>query len=233
MKDPTPIINNDWDKILKDEFQTESFKMLMKNVENERKTHTILPAAKDVFTAFQLSSFSNTKIVIVGQDPYHSKGQAHGLAFSVADGEKTPPSLRNIFKELQSDLQITITKRTNLEAWARQGVLLLNSTLTVRERQASSHHNLGWERFTNNVISKLSSKKNGLIFLLWGAFAQKKASLINHKNHHILETSHPSPFSAQKGFFGSRHFSKTNKLLLKNNKTPIDWSLCTDTLKLF
>lgn len=233
MKDTTPFINNDWDKILEDEFQKSSFKILMEKLDNERKEHNILPATEDIFTAFQLSSFSNTKVVIMGQDPYHGKGQAHGLAFSVANGEKNPPSLRNIFKELQSDLQISITNRNNLETWAHQGVLLLNSTLTVREKQASSHKKLGWEDFTDNVILKLSSKKCGLIFLLWGAFAQKKASLIDTRKHYVLETSHPSPFSAQKGFFGSKHFSKTNELLLKNNQKPIDWDLCTDTLTLF
>jgi uracil-DNA glycosylase len=226
MKDTTPRINNDWDIILKDEFQKKSFKKLIQFVANERKKYTIFPSEDNVFTAFKLSSFSKTKIVIIGQDPYHGKGQAHGLSFSVSNGEKVPPSLRNIFKELQSDLQIPITQNGNLESLANQGVLLLNATLTVREKEALSHQYLGWEDFTDAVISKLSSEKNGLIFLLWGAFAQKKSSLINSKKHAILKTTHPSPLSAYRGFLGCKHFSKTNEILIKNNQQPIDWKLC-------
>ena len=233
MKDATPIINNDWDIILKDEFQKKSFKKLIQFVANERKKNTIFPSEDNVFTAFKLSSFSKTKIVIIGQDPYHGKGQAHGLAFSVSNGKKAPPSLRNIFKELQSDLQIPITQNGNLESWANQGVLLLNATLTVREKEALSHQYLGWEDFTDAVISKLSSEKNGLIFLLWGAFAQKKSSLINNKKHHILKTTHPSPFSVYRGFLGCKHFSQTNDILIKNNRKPIEWNLCSNTLILF
>lgn len=226
MNEYIPTINNDWDKILKDEFQKKYFKILIQKLEKERKNYTIFPKKKEVFTAFQLCPFKNTKIVIIGQDPYHEAGQANGLAFSVSNEQKTPPSLQNIFKELQLDLQISITLTNNLESWARQGILLLNTTLTVRKKEPSSHKHLGWEDFTDSVISKLSSKKNKLIFLLWGAFAQKKASLINHKKHHILKTSHPSPLSAYKGFFGSKHFSKTNKLLLENKQKPIKWNLC-------
>ena len=233
MKDITPRINNDWDIILKDEFQKKSFKKLMQLITNERKECTVFPSENNIFTAFKLSSFSKTKIVIVGQDPYHAKGQAHGLAFSVPNGIKNPPSLKNIFKELANDIDINIPKNVSLENWAKQGVLLLNATLTVREKEAGSHQNLGWEDFTDAVISRLSSEKNGLIFMLWGAFAQKKTLLINDKEHHILKASHPSPLSAYRGFLGCKHFSKTNKILIKNHQKPIDWNLCSDTLTLF
>jgi uracil-DNA glycosylase len=233
MKITTPQINNDWEIVLKDEFQKRSFKQLTKSLANERKNYTILPSEDKIFTAFKLSSFSKTKIIILGQDPYHREKQAHGLCFSVPNSEKIPPSLRNIFKELQSDLLIPKTQNGNLESWGNQGVLLLNSILTVREKEAGSHQNLGWEKFTDAVISKLSLEKNGLIFLLWGAFAQKKSSLINRKKHHILKTSHPSPLSAYKGFLGCKHFSKTNNLLKKNNQKPINWNLCLNTLTLF
>ena len=233
MKDTTPLINNDWDIILKDEFQKKSFERLTKFLANERKNYAIFPSEDKVFTAFKLSSFSKTKIVIIGQDPYHGKGQAHGLAFSVPNVEKIPPSLRNIFKELHSDLQIPTAKNGNLENWANQGILLLNTTLTVREKEAGSHQNLGWEDFTDAVISKLSLEKNGLIFILWGAFSQKKSSLINTKKHHILKTTHPSPLSAHRGFLGSKHFSKTNEILIKNNQQPIHWKLCSEHLTLF
>ena len=233
MKDTTPRINNDWDVILKDEFQKKSFKKLMQRITNERKEYTVFPSENNIFTAFKLSSFSKTKIVIIGQDPYHAKGQAHGLAFSVQNGIKNPPSLKNIFKELANDIGVNIPKNGSLENWANQGILLLNATLTVREKEAGSHQNLGWEDFTDTVISKLSSEKNGLIFLLWGAFAQRKSIFIDDKKHHILTAAHPSPFSAYKGFLGCKHFSKTNHLLIKNNQKPIDWNLCSDTLTLF
>lgn len=226
MKRITTIIKNDWDRILKDEFQNKSFIKLMKAISNERKSYSIFPSECDVFNAFKVSSFFKTKIVIIGQDPYHGKGQAHGLAFSVPYGEKIPPSLHNILKELQSDLEISITQNGNLESWARQGVLLLNTTLTVREKEAGSHQKLGWEYFTDAVISKLSSEKNGLVFLLWGAYAQKKSSLINYEKHHILKTTHPSPLSAYRGFLGCKHFSKTNNILIKNKQKPINWNKC-------
>ncbi len=226
MKDRTPRINNDWDIILKGEFQKKSFKQLMQVITNERKEYTILPSENNIFTAFKLSSFSKTKVVVIGQDPYHGKGQAHGLAFSVPNGIKNPPSLKNIFKELENDIGGNIPKNGNLENWAKQGILLLNATLTVRKKEAGSHHNLGWEDFTDAVISKLSSEKNGLIFMLWGAFAQKKTSLINEKKHHVLKASHPSPLSAYRSFLGCKHFSKTNQILIQNNQTPIHWNLC-------
>ena len=233
MKDGALLINNDWDIVLKNEFKTTSFKNLIQLLADEKQKYNIFPAEDNIFTAFKLSSFAKTRIVIIGQDPYHGKGQAHGLAFSVQRGKKIPPSLNNIFKELQSDLQIPIAHNGNLEYWANQGVLLLNTTLTVRENEAGSHKNIGWENFTDFAISKLSLKKNGLIFMLWGNFAQNKSSLINPKKHYILKTSHPSPFSAHKGFIGCSHFSKTNNILLKNNQKPIDWNLCSDTLTLF
>ena len=232
MKDTTPRINNDWDIILKNEFQKKSFKELIQLITNERKKYTIFPSENNIFTALKLSSFSETKIVIIGQDPYHGRGQAHGLSFSVPNGEKIPPSLKNIFKELQSDLKIPITQKGNLESWANQGILLLNATLTVQLEKAGSHQNLGWKNFTDAVISKLSSEKNGLVFLLWGAFAQKKSLLIDDKKHTILQTTHPSPLSAYRGFLGCKHFSKTNDLLIKSNQKPINWNLCSDTLTL-
>lgn len=233
MKTIIPLINNDWDIVLKNEFQKKSFKRLMQDINNERNSYTIFPTKKNVFKAFENSSFSKTKIVIVGQDPYHGKGQADGLAFSVPNGHKIPPSLSNIMRELKSDLQIPITRNGNLESWAHQGVLLLNTILTVRATEAGSHRFIGWEKFTDSVISKLSAEKRGLIFLLWGTFAQKKSSLINSKKHHILKTTHPSPLSAYRGFIGCKHFSKANNILIRNKETPINWQLCSDNLTLF
>lgn len=233
MKSKITLINNDWDTVLQNEFQKESFKKLMQNINNERSHHVVFPATKNMFRAFEISSFSKTKIVIIGQDPYHSKGQADGLAFSVPKGKKIPPSLYNIMKELKSDLKIPITKHGNLESWANQGVLLLNTILTVRAAEPGSHKHLGWQNFTDSIIAKLSAEKKGLIFLLWGTLAQKKSSLINNKKHHILKTTHPSPLSAYRGFIGCNHFSKTNNILVKNNKTPINWKLCSDTYTLF
>lgn len=228
-----PVINNDWDIILKDEIQNKSFEKLISLIARERKINNIFPEENSVFNALKLSPFSKTKIVIVGQDPYHKIGLAHGLCFSVPNGKKIPPSLQNIFKELQADLNIPATRNGNLESWANQGVLLLNSILTVRENEAGSHQALGWEKFTDAIISKLSRNKKGLIFLLWGSYAQSKSSLINEQKHTILQTSHPSPLSAYRGFIGCKHFSKTNKILKKNNQKPINWKLCADSLTLF
>ena len=202
-------------------------------MEIERKNFTIFPENDALFNAFNQTNLDGLKVVILGQDPYHGKGQAHGLSFSVPNGVKTPPSLRNIFKELQSDLNLPISTNGNLNTWAKQGVLLLNSTLTVREKQAGSHQNLGWEEFTDSIITKISTEKEGIIFLLWGAFAQKKSILIDEKKHHILTAAHPSPFSAYRGFLGCKHFSKTNKILIKNNQKPINWKLCSESLTLF
>ena len=226
-------LNPEWQIFLEEEINSSNFQAIISKLEIERKNHTILPKDDEIFNALNYTSVSKLKIVILGQDPYHAEGQAHGLSFSVPMGIKTPPSLRNIFKELQADLNIPISSNGNLSAWAEQGVLLLNATLTVREKKAGSHQKLGWEDFTDAVISKLSSDKDGLIFMLWGASAQKKLSLINNKKHYILKTTHPSPFSAYRGFLGCKHFSKTNNILIKNNQKPIDWNLCSDTLTLF
>ncbi len=226
-------LNNNWIEFLEDELESDSFKLILKKVDLERKRFVIFPKNELVFYAFNKTPLSKVKVVILGQDPYHGKNQAHGLSFSVPNGIKNPPSLRNIFKELNSDLKIPISENGDLTKWTAQGVLLLNSTLTVREKEAGSHQKLGWESFTDSVISKLSSKKNGIIFLLWGAYAQKKSVLIDTKKHYILKTTHPSPFSAYRGFLGCKHFSKTNELLTKNNQKPINWNLCSDSLTLF
>ena len=226
-------LNNDWTEFLQDELASDSFKLILKKVDLERKRFGIFPKNELVFYAFNKTPLSKVKVVILGQDPYHGKNQAHGLSFSVPNGIKNPPSLRNIFKELNSDLKIPISENGDLTSWARQGVLLLNATLTVREKEAGSHQKIGWENFTNAVISKLSAEKEGVVFLLLGAFAQKKADLIDSEKHYVLETSHPSPFSAYRGFLGCKHFSKTNEILTKNNQKPIDWNLCSDTLTLF
>ena len=193
----------------------------------------IFPPIPLILRALELVAFEETKVLILGQDPYHGLGQANGLSFSVNKEITIPPSLKNIFLELRNDLNIPISSNGNLSPWVEQGILLLNATLTVREKEAGSHQNLGWEDFTDAVISKLSSEKNGLIFLLWGAFAQKKSIFIDAKKHHILTAPHPSPFSAYKGFFGCKHFSKTNEILIQNNQKPIDWKLCSNTLTLF
>ena len=232
MKYKTPKIDNDWDIILKNEFKKKSFKKLMQFIDNERKKYNIFPSPENIFNAFKISSFSKTKVIIIGQDPYHRIGQAHGLSFSV-NNTLIPPSLKNILKELKADVKSTITDNGNLEKWAHQGVLLLNVILTVREKEAGSHKNIGWENFTNMVISKLSAEKKGLIFLLWGRLAQKKSELINSKKHYILKTTHPSPFSAHKGFLGCKHFSKTNNILIKNKQKPINWNLCSNSPTLF
>ena len=232
MKYKTPKIDNDWDIILKNEFEKKSFKKLMQFIDNERKKFNVFPSPENIFNAFKISSFSKTKVIIIGQDPYHRIGQAHGLSFSVND-TLIPPSLKNILKELKADVKSTITDNGNLENWAHQGVLLLNVILTVREKEAGSHKNIGWENFTNMVISKLSAEKKGLIFLLWGRLAQKTSKLINSKKHYILKTTHPSPFSAHKGFLGCKHFSKTNNILIENKQKPINWNLCSNSLTLF
>jgi len=226
-------LHSEWKAFLKEEISSNNFQAIISALAIERKIHTILPANDMIFNAFNFTTPNNIKVVILGQDPYHGKGQANGLSFSVTNGVKTPPSLRNIFKELQSDLNHSIPTNGNLDSWTNQGVLLLNATLTVREKKAGSHQELGWEPFTDSVIKKISDKKEGIIFLLWGAFAQKKSVLIDANKHHILTASHPSPFSAYKGFLGCKHFSKTNKILLNNNQKPINWKLCSEPLTLF
>ena len=219
-------LNSEWKAFLKEELNSNNFQAIISTLLIERKSHTIFPKNDSIFNAFNFTIPNKIKVVILGQDPYHRESQAHGLAFSVPNGVKIPPSLRNIFKELKNDLNYSISSNGNLESWAKQGVLMLNASLTVREKVAGSHQKLGWETFTDSVIKKISDKKEGIIFLLWGAFAQKKLELIDKRKHHILITSHPSPFSAYRGFFGCNHFSKTNKILIKNNQQTINWKLC-------
>jgi uracil-DNA glycosylase len=233
MNPTTLYINSDWRTFLKEELDSDNLQAIISALQTEMNTYTIFPKNNELFNAFNITALENLKVVILGQDPYHGKEQAHGLSFSVPNGVKTPPSLRNIFKELQEDLNIPISNNGNLSPWGKQGVLLLNATLTVREKEAGSHQKLGWENFTDRIIDKISENKEGIIFLLWGAFAQKKSILIDVKKHHILTAAHPSPFSAYRGFFGCKHFSKTNEILIKNNQQPIDWKLCSEPLTLF
>ena len=216
-------IESSWKEKLNTSFQSESFIRLKKFLKSEKKNHIIYPAGNKIFSAFNLCPFDSVKIVIIGQDPYHGPKQANGLCFSVSDGIKPPPSLQNIFKELNDDLNLEIPSSGNLEHWAEQGVLMLNATLTVRARKAGSHQKKGWEEFTDNVIRILSEEKENLIFLLWGGFAQNKAQIIDNEKHYILTAAHPSPFSAYSGFFGCKHFSKTNEILKKLNQKPIKW----------
>ncbi len=220
-----PVIEAGWKSVLMDQFQSSYFRTLKEFLEEEKKKHTLYPPGKLIFNAFQRTPFDRVKVVILGQDPYHGKGQAHGLCFSVPQGIPKPPSLVNIFKELHSDLGIPIPEHGNLEKWADQGVLLINATLTVRDSQAGSHQKRGWETFTNRVIEVVSQEKSGVVFLLWGRFAQAKESLIDNGKHLILKSAHPSPLSAYNGFFGCRHFSKTNDYLKKQEETGIDWTL--------
>ena len=216
-------IESSWKEKLRDSFQSESFIRLKKFLKSEKATQIIYPAGNKIFSAFNLCPFDRVKIVIIGQDPYHGPKQANGLCFSVSDGIKPPPSLQNIFKELKDDLDLEIPLSGNLEHWAEQGVLMLNATLTVRAKQAGSHQKKGWEEFTDNVIRTLSEEKENLIFLLWGRFAQNKAEIIDNEKHYILTAAHPSPFSAHSGFFGCKHFSKTNEILKNLNQKPIIW----------
>ncbi len=220
-----PKINQSWKEILSSEFQSEYFKNLKEFLVEEKKKFTIYPPGSRIFAAFDYTPFDNIKVVIIGQDPYHGAGQANGLCFSVNDNIKKPPSLVNIFKELNKDLDILIPKNGNLEKWAKQGVLLINATLTVRAHQPGSHQKKGWEQFTNSIIKKISDKKSDLVFLLWGRFAQEKEELIDTSKHFVLKAPHPSPFSANRGFLGCKHFSKTNEILKSKNKKEIDWSL--------
>ena len=220
-----PVIEERWKSVLMDQFQSPYFRTLKEFLVEEKKKYTLYPPGRHIFNAFQLTPFDRVKVVILGQDPYHGNGQAHGLCFSVPQGIAKPPSLVNIFKELNSDLGIPIPEHGNLEKWADQGVLLINATLTVRASQAGSHQKRGWETFTNRVIEVVSQEKSGVVFLLWGRFAQAKESLIDNSKHLILKSAHPSPLSAYNGFFGCRHFSKTNDYLKKQEETGIDWTL--------
>ena len=218
-----PKIEQSWKNVLIDEFNKPYFVALKEFLVEEKKKYVVYPAGANIFNAFACTPFNKVKVVIIGQDPYHGPGQAHGLSFSVPEGIQKPPSLVNIFKELQSDIGKPIPESGNLESWARQGVLLLNATLTVRANQAGSHQKHGWEQFTDSVIRTLSDQKSGLVFLLWGRFAQDKAALIDASKHHILKAAHPSPLSAYNGFFGCKHFSKTNEILLSQGETAIEW----------
>ena len=216
-------IEPSWKILLQEEFEKDYFKNLALFVKEEYQKHRIFPPGSQIFNAFNFCSLDQTKVVIIGQDPYHGPGQANGLCFSVAEGVRMPPSLVNIFKELKNDLDKDIPPHGSLERWAKQGVLLLNATLTVRASTPGSHQNKGWEDFTDTVIKKLSEEKEGLVFILWGAYAQKKGSVIDQGKHYIIESAHPSPFAAHRGFFGSKPFSKTNAYLLKNGKEAINW----------
>ena len=216
-------IEESWEKVLQTEFDKPYFKDLTDFVRSEYATATIYPPASLIFNAFNLCPFSKVKVVIIGQDPYHGPGQAHGLCFSVNDGVQFPPSLQNIFKEIKSDLDIPIPTSGNLTRWAEQGVLLLNATLTVRAHSAGSHQKKGWETFTDSVIRILAEQKENLVFILWGAYAQKKGAFIDNNRHLILSSAHPSPLSAYNGFFGNHHFSLTNKWLTEHNLKAINW----------
>ena len=216
-------IEKSWKAILSEEFGKDYFKSLTKFVRDEYQEYKIYPPAKEIFNAFDHCGFENVKVVIIGQDPYHGEGQAHGLSFSVKDGVKTPPSLRNIYKEVADDVGKGIPESGNLERWAKQGVLLLNATLTVLEGQPGSHQGKGWEEFTDAIIKKISDEREHVVFLLWGNFAQNKANLIDESKHLILKTTHPSPLSAHRGFLGCKHFSKTNDYLKSHGLKEIRW----------
>ena len=211
-------IHESWQNVLAEEFDKDYFRSLISFVKNEYSSNKCFPKGSQIFSAFDHCPFDNLKVVIIGQDPYHGVGQANGLCFSVNDGISFPPSLINIFKEIEADLNISIPATGNLERWANQGVLLLNATLTVREDEAGSHQGKGWEQFTDAVIQKISSEKENIVFLLWGSFAKQKGSKIDRLKHFVLETGHPSPLSANRGlWFGNRHFSKTNEYLIQKN----------------
>lgn len=216
-------ISDSWKSRLAEEFDKPYFQQLTAFVKNEYLTQTIYPPGKEIFKAFDACEFDQVKVVIIGQDPYHGPGQANGLCFSVRDGVRVPPSLVNIFKEIKQDLGKEIPASGNLERWAQQGVLLLNATLTVRGSTPGSHQNKGWESFTDAVIKKISGEKENVVFLLWGAYAQKKGEIIDRSKHFVLSSAHPSPFSADRGFFGNKHFSKTNEYLKRNGLAEIDW----------
>ena len=217
------MIGNKWDLILKDEFKKEYFENLMNFVKNEYKEKTIYPKQNEVFNAFRYTDFDQVKVVILGQDPYHGPNQAEGLSFSVKDEVLKPPSLQNIFKELESDLGIPFPEHNSLKNWAKQGVMLLNAVLTVEEHKPTSHKEKGWETFTDDVIKIINQKETPVVFILWGSYARNKKSLITNKKHLIIESAHPSPFSARNGFFGSKPFSRTNKFLKDNGIKEIDW----------
>ena len=216
-------IEESWKKLLEREFEKPYFEALASFVKEEYRTQKVYPPGSLIFSAFDHCKFSNLKVVIVGQDPYHGPNQANGLCFSVNDGVRQPPSLQNIFKEIKNDLDQSIPASGNLERWADQGVLLLNATLTVRASQAGSHQNKGWELFTDAVLKQVSDAKEGIVFLLWGAYAQRKGTIIDQSKHCVLKAAHPSPFSAHSGFFGCKHFSRTNQYLRNRGLDTISW----------
>jgi uracil-DNA glycosylase len=220
-----PKIESEWLEVLRPEFDKPYFNELKSFLLEEKRLYRVYPPGNRIFAAFDHTPFSKVKVVILGQDPYHGDGQAHGLCFSVPDGIALPPSLQNIYRELNTDLGIPVPKSGNLEKWAHQGVLLLNATLTVRANQAGSHQRRGWENFTDEVIRQLSERCSGLVFILWGSYAQAKETMIDTSKHFVLKSVHPSPLSVYRGFFGCHHFSKTNELLVNTGKEPINWNL--------
>lgn len=226
MEEIKPTIEQSWLDCLRPEFSSDYFRQLKLFLQEEKqKGLAVYPPGPEIFSAFNQTPFDSVKVVILGQDPYHGPGQAHGLSFSVKDGIPLPPSLLNIFKELQLEYGWPVVRKGNLLKWARQGVLLLNATLTVRAHEAGSHQKRGWEHFTDAVIRTVSERKTGVVFLLWGRFAQAKETLIDAEKHHVLKAAHPSPFSADRGFFGCGHFRKTNELLVGQGMDPIDWKI--------
>jgi uracil-DNA glycosylase len=219
------VFKNDWNNLLEDEFKKEYYLKLRQFLINEYRTRTIYPNMYDIFNAMHFTNYKDVKVVILGQDPYHGANQAHGLSFSVKPGVPAPPSLMNIYKELNSDLGCFIPNNGYLKKWSDQGVMLLNTALTVREGQANSHHNMGWEYFTDKIISLLNDREEPIVFILWGSNAQSKLNIINNPRHYIIKSVHPSPLSAHRGFFGSKPFSKANNFLISIGKDPIDWQI--------
>lgn len=218
-------IESSWKKALKPEFEKTYFTELVEKLKAEKETHTIFPKGADIFRAFDLTPLDQVKVIILGQDPYHGVGQAHGLSFSVPKGVKQPPSLKNIFKELQSDIGITPPQHGDLSSWAKQGVMLINAMLTVRAHEAGSHQSLGWQNFTDKVIQVISEKRENCVFILWGNYARNKVDLIDQTKHKVIQSPHPSPFSANRGFFGSKPFSITNAYLKENGQNEINWAI--------
>ena len=219
------MIGNDWHLVLENEFEKDYFYKLLKTVQLEYSKKIIYPSKKQVFRAFRYTSYKDLKVVILGQDPYHGEGEAEGLSFSVPKGIKRPPSLNNIFKELHDDLGLNISDSSSLVPWAKQGVLLLNTVLTVEKDKAGSHKDLGWQVFTDEVIKKINEKEEPVVFIFWGNYARSKKKFITNPKHLVIESAHPSPLSAYNGFFGSKPFSKTNDFLIKNNLRPINWQI--------
>ena len=219
------MIGNSWDEVLKDEYKKDYFKNIAMFINKEYREKTIFPPKSDILRAFKLTDYDNVKVVILGQDPYHGINEANGLAFSVSKGVRLPPSLQNIYKELYNDLGITVSQNGDLEKWAKEGVLLLNSVFTVEKDKPASHKNIGWEQFSDEVIKKVNEKPTPVVFILWGNFAKSKAKYITNPIHLVITSPHPSPFSAYSGFFGSKPFSKTNDFLSENNIKEIDWKI--------